>query len=54
MIEILGGKIINIFEFNLANNFGRRCIILIKKIAKTERDFPRTNSKILKAAKFKI
>ena len=45
-ISILGGKIENIISFNLPNDYGKRSIIIIKKIKNTPSKYPRGFSKI--------
>lgn len=40
-IEKLGGKILNIKEYDLPLNFGKRFLIIIKKIKNTEKIYPR-------------
>ena len=45
-ISILGGEIENIISFNLPNDYGKRSIIIIKKIKNTPSKYPRGFSKI--------
>ena len=47
-IELMGGKIIDIFEFDLPKNKGRRNILKIAKERNTYKKEVRTYDKILK------
>lgn len=40
-LKILGGEIIEINNFELPNNYGKRCLIIIKKIKKCSNNYPR-------------
>ena len=46
-IGIFGGKIENLLEFNLED--AKRAIVVIKKIKRTEKKYPRSNAKIRKS-----
>ncbi len=45
-IEILGGKVENIYELKLPNDIGKRSIIVIRKIKSTPNKYPRSFNKI--------
>lgn len=44
-IKILGGKIDEIFDYELPENFGKRLAVIIKKISATPLKYPRGNGK---------
>ena len=48
LIDKLGGKIIKIHNFELPENLGVRCVVEVKKIAKTPKKYPRIFSQIKK------
>ena len=43
-IKILGGEIEEIKKFNLPNNMGSRCLVIIKKIKNTNKKYPRNKN----------
>ena len=47
-IDVLGGKITNVYEFSLPNDEGKRNVIEIEKIKNTPSLYPRANGKIKK------
>ena len=47
-IDILGGKITNVYEFSLPNDEGKRNIIEVEKVKNTPSLYPRANGKIKK------
>ena len=49
-IEKLGGRLANVDKFDIASDAGAepRCIISVKKIAQTPKNYPRNNSQIKK------
>ncbi len=44
-IKVLGGEIENVMNFELPNGYGKRNIIVVKKIKNTPQDYPRGNGK---------
>lgn len=48
-ITTLGGQIEKVIEYNLPMTDNKRTIILIKKIASTDKKYPRSNAKIAKS-----
>lgn len=44
-IKLLGGMLDRVIEYELPNNLGKRCLILIKKIKSTPYRFPRSGGK---------
>ena len=47
-IDLLGGKITNVYEFSLPNDEGKRNIIEVEKVKNTPSLYPRANVKIKK------
>lgn len=44
-IEILGGKVNSVYNYNLYNNLGERNIYIIEKVKQTPQKYPRGNGK---------
>lgn len=44
-IEVLGGKVLKTFKFNLPNDYGERNLIVIEKIKPTPKIYPRAQNK---------
>ncbi|MEG1752178.1 MAG: 16S rRNA (guanine(527)-N(7))-methyltransferase RsmG [Clostridia bacterium] len=44
-INLLGGRLEKVLDYNLPQNFGNRCIIVVKKIGQSPKQYPRLGNK---------